>query len=82
MLAIAFAIPLMIHWIADKPLWILLTYLSLPKAMRVYRDLKQTPGGRALNKTLADTAGVLFLYSLLMAAGFILPRLFATGSIF
>jgi 1,4-dihydroxy-2-naphthoate octaprenyltransferase len=51
----------------------LLVWLSLPEAILLYREFTHTEG-RALNKTLARTARLAFLYALLFSIGMLLFR--------
>jgi len=54
-------------------LWILLTGLSMPIALRLVRVV-QTESGRALNAALADTARLEFIFAVLFALGLIVAR--------
>lgn len=74
MLGIAYLTPLILFLIMGWQPWILLTYLTLPSAVKTYRELHTTPDGILLNIQLAKTAQLLFLYSCAMMAGFILSR--------
>ena len=53
--------------------WILLPCLSLPLAIQLNRIVWQTQGGRALNQTLAGTAKLTLVFSVLLSIGLILP---------
>jgi 1,4-dihydroxy-2-naphthoate octaprenyltransferase len=46
----------------------LLGWLSIPRAVRLYQEFKQTEG-RALNKTLGGTAQLALIFSVLLAVG-------------
>ncbi|NPV77158.1 MAG: 1,4-dihydroxy-2-naphthoate polyprenyltransferase [Anaerolineae bacterium] len=74
MLGIAYLMPLALFLVMDWQPWILLTYLTLPAAIKAYLELHKTPDGKLLNVQLAKTARLLFLYSLAMAGGFVLSR--------
>lgn len=53
--------------------WTLLTWLTLPLAVRLVRQTRQEVG-RALNKTLGGTAQLELLFSILFAIGILLSR--------
>jgi len=74
MMGIAYLTPLALCLIMGWQPWILLTYLTLPAAVKTYKELRKTPDGKLLNIQLAKTAQLLFLYSLAMAVGFMLSR--------
>lgn len=74
MLGVAYLTPLALFLIMGWQPCILLTYLTLPTAVKTYKELRKTPDGKLLNIQLAKTAQMLFLYSLAMAAGFMLSR--------
>jgi len=71
LLAVAFVVPLLLAISGRFALWILLPWLTLPLAEGLVRAIygKQ---GRALNATLADTARLSLLFSLLFAVGILL----------
>jgi 1,4-dihydroxy-2-naphthoate octaprenyltransferase len=54
--------------------WALLTWLSLPMVQALIRVVYRERG-RPLNKALAATGQLDLLFSLLMAAGFVIARL-------
>jgi 1,4-dihydroxy-2-naphthoate octaprenyltransferase len=56
------------------PMWMLLTWLSIPLAVRWAR-LVWTQPGRILNQALAGTGQMELVYGLLFAAGLIFARL-------
>lgn len=56
--------------------WILLCWLSIPKAIPLVRQI-YTESGRALNRTLAGTGQLELLYCLLMALGLALAKFLA-----
>ena len=56
--------------------WVLLACLSFPMAFSLNRKIRQTSGGRVLNQTLAQTAKLALVFSVLLAVGLILPTLF------
>ena len=49
----------------------LLTWLSIPQAIRLYREFSQN-SGRQLNKTLAGTAQLALVYAVLFSLGIII----------
>ena len=67
-LMIAYLTPLGLWSFGLAPMGGLLAWLSLPQAVMVYREFSQTEG-RALNKTLGDTAQLALVYALLFALG-------------
>ncbi len=68
-LALAYAMPLLLAW--RRGGWLLLPLLTLPLAWRAAREL-QTRDGRALNQTLAGTARLSLLFSVLLALGLVI----------
>lgn len=70
LLAAAFLLPA-IAWLRGwAPPGVLLSWLAIPMALRLIRELSGEVG-RALNKVLAHTARFVFLHGLLLAAGFL-----------
>ncbi len=65
---------LMILWGAAS-LWVGLTWLSIPLAVTLWRQITHQHG-RALNATLAGTARLELIYALLFSAGMVVGRLF------
>ncbi|NPV56057.1 MAG: 1,4-dihydroxy-2-naphthoate polyprenyltransferase [Anaerolineae bacterium] len=74
MLAIAYLVPLAMFFILHLQPWVLVTYLTLPVAIKNFRELKRTPDGKLLNLQLAKTAQMVFVYSAVMTGGFLLGR--------
>jgi 1,4-dihydroxy-2-naphthoate octaprenyltransferase len=68
MLLVAYIVPVLMT--SMHSLWILLPLVSSPLAVSLVRDMA-TLEGRALNKTLAGTARLSLIFSLLLAAGLI-----------
>lgn len=68
MLLVAYVVPVMMT--SMQSWWILLPLLSSPLAVSLVQDMA-TLEGRALNKTLAGTARLSLIFSLLLAAGLI-----------
>lgn len=73
MQAAAFLIPVG-AWLtgAGSP-WVLLSWLSLPLAIRLARRFHAAPAGKGLNMILAQTAQFVLVYSALLAIGFVFP---------
>lgn len=70
----AYAMPA-IFWLDGKTsVWILLPILSLPLAIRLNRIVWKTQGGPVLNHTLAGTAKLALVFSVLLAIGLILSK--------
>lgn len=68
----AYLVPLGL-WAAGLCSWGgLLTWLSIPQAVSMYREFSKTEG-RALNRTLGGTAQLALIFSILFAAGFLIP---------
>ncbi len=62
-------------WLGGEvPVWVLLTWLSLPLVQALMRVVYKERG-RPLNKALAGTGQLDLLFSVLMAAGFVIARL-------
>ena len=53
-------------------IWVLLPFVSAPLAWRLVQVIWRTTGGSMLNQTLASTAKLAFIYSLLLATGIVL----------
>lgn len=72
LLAVAYAVPLLM-WLAGwTPAWVLLPWLTVPLAWRLVRTIFQTTAGPPLNKALAGTANLDLAFSLLFAIGLVL----------
>jgi 1,4-dihydroxy-2-naphthoate octaprenyltransferase len=72
LLAVAFAAPPLLWLLESAGAWVLLAWLTAPLAVQLVRTLLRATDGPTLNRTLAGTARLGLLYSLLMAAGIIL----------
>ena len=57
---------------AGRSAWVLLPLLTLPRALSLYRRVRGEVLGPPLNAALAGTAQLGFLFSLLLAAGWLL----------
>lgn len=73
LLGISYLIPLLMWWVGLADSWILLSWLSLPIALPLIKDVR-TKKGRPLNDTLAGTARLQLFFSLLFAAGNLLGK--------
>ena len=71
---IAYLVPIALFFVMGFQPWILVTYLTLPAAIRDYQNFRKTPSGKELNLQLGKTGQLLFFYGLAMTAGFILAR--------
>jgi 1,4-dihydroxy-2-naphthoate octaprenyltransferase len=72
LLALAYVIPALL-WLAGwAPPWVLLPWLTAPLAARLIRTILQTTEGPPLNQTLAGTANLDLLFSILFALGLVL----------
>jgi 1,4-dihydroxy-2-naphthoate octaprenyltransferase len=74
----AYLIPVYVWGTGITSLWGLITWVSLPIAIRWARFVTQK-SGRALNQALAGTGQVELIYALLYTLGMILSGLTATG---
>jgi len=58
--------------LTERSAWVLLPLLTLPRALSLYRTLRDEVGGPPLNAALAGTAQLGFLFCLLLAVGWLL----------
>lgn len=72
MLVMAYLCPVVLLALGWAELPVLISWLSLPLALVLMRDLHIMQPGRAMNVLLARTANQLLLYSLLLGVGFAL----------
>ncbi len=72
MLAVAFAVPLVVAGAGGLSWWLALTALAWPLAPPLIRTVRTSTDGPALNGALAATGRLLGVYSLLLAAGVLL----------
>jgi 1,4-dihydroxy-2-naphthoate octaprenyltransferase len=70
----AYLIPLVMGLIGVSSFWVLLSWLSVPTAIKLMRTMI-TVKGRALNKTLAGTGQLELLYGVLFGLGLVLTHL-------
>jgi 1,4-dihydroxy-2-naphthoate octaprenyltransferase len=71
LIAVAYLVPPLLWLVGGLAPWALLPWLTLPLAVRLVRQTRQETG-RALNKTLAGTAQLELLFSILFAIGILL----------
>ena len=71
-LGIAYAIPVILWLSGRSSAWVLLPVFSLPLAISLTRRIWKSAGGPALNQTLANTAKLTLVYSMLLSIGLIL----------
>ena len=69
LLSAAYMAPVLLLLSGETDLWILLTFLSIPFCFFPLKDMLGELSGPALNRTLAKTAGLTLVYSLLFSAG-------------
>jgi len=72
LLAFAFLLPPVMWLLEDAGPWVLATWLTAPLAVQLVRTLATVTDGPTLNRTLAGTARLGLLFSLLLAAGIVL----------
>jgi 1,4-dihydroxy-2-naphthoate octaprenyltransferase len=75
LLVIAYLTPLWLWLGQSQSIWVLLPWLSLPLALPLLRAVFTTQG-KALNATLAGTARLSLVFSLLLAVGFLVAALY------
>jgi 1,4-dihydroxy-2-naphthoate octaprenyltransferase len=71
LLAFSLAVPLIIWLTNQVSAWILLSWLSFPFALPLIHDIR-TKKGAPLNATLARTARLLLVFSILFSAGYLI----------
>jgi len=72
LLVTAYAVPVLL-WLTEwARAWVLLTWLTLPLALRLVRVVQQPSDGPALNKALAGTANLGLMFSALFGLGLLL----------
>lgn len=72
LLALAFVLPVVMWLMENAGVWVMLSWLTLPLAVQLVQTLRSATDGPTLNKTLAGTARLGLLFSLLLAAGIVL----------
>lgn len=71
LLVASFAVPLLMWLQHLASAWVLCTWLALPFTLSLLQDMK-TKKGRPLNATLAGTARLSLIFSILFAVGYLL----------
>lgn len=69
LLALAYAVPVLLWWVGHASVWALLPCLTLPVAVALFRRFQGARDGPAFNRALADTARLHALFGVLLAAG-------------
>ncbi len=69
LLVVAYLSPLCLIAVFGRSPWLLLTWVTAPRALRLYGVIRTNEAGPALNEALAGTAQLCFLFSLLLAIG-------------
>ncbi len=72
LLAVAFAVPMVLWATGLASTWVLLPWLTIPLAVRLVRAICRTVDGTPLNKALAGTANLDLLFSILFSIGIVL----------
>ena len=73
LLILAYAIPLGLAMGGLFSFWVMLTWLSIPLAVSLWGQMWREKG-RALNATLAGTARLELVYSVLLSVGLVIQR--------
>jgi 1,4-dihydroxy-2-naphthoate octaprenyltransferase len=72
LLVLAYAVPPLLWILFDFGPWVLLPWATIPLAVQLWRTLRSATDGPTLNKTLAGTARLGLIFSLLFALGIVL----------
>jgi 1,4-dihydroxy-2-naphthoate octaprenyltransferase len=72
LLVFAFTLPAVMWLLQGAGVWVMLSWLTLPLAVQLVQTLRRATDGPTLNQTLAGTARLGLLFSLLLAAGVVL----------
>ncbi|MCB0209892.1 MAG: 1,4-dihydroxy-2-naphthoate polyprenyltransferase [Anaerolineae bacterium] len=75
LLGLSYIIPPLMWLLGLAPIWVLLTWLSIPM-IKPLHHLIMHEKGRPLNMALAGTARLELVYSVLLSLGFVLGRIF------
>jgi 1,4-dihydroxy-2-naphthoate octaprenyltransferase len=75
LLVIAYLVPVLMVLLKVAGPWVLLAWISIPKALAVLRVVLEQEG-RVLNTALAGTAQLALIYSLALSLGLVADRLF------
>lgn len=73
LMVVAYLTPLLLWLSGALTVWVLLSWLTLPLAVRLVQQTRQEQG-RALNRMLGGTAQLELLFSILLALGIVLSR--------
>jgi 1,4-dihydroxy-2-naphthoate octaprenyltransferase len=76
LLIVSYAVPLLMWFIGGSSSWVMLTWLSLPLAISLWRQILREKG-RALNVALAGTARLELVYGVLFSVGLVIGRFFS-----
>ena len=68
LLALSYLLPLCLFLLNHASAWVFLPWLSLPLALKLWRGVR-TLEGRSLNAVLKATAGLVFVFSVLLSVG-------------
>ena len=71
-LVLAYGTPLVLWLAGQLSAWVLLTWLSLPLAVKLVRTLYRSTSGPVMNEALAGTARLDLVFSLLFTVGLVL----------
>lgn len=69
LLGLAYLLPILLWWLRGGWPWPLLSWLTLPLDLQLVRTLRQASTGAVYNQTLAGTARLSLLFSILFAIG-------------
>lgn len=72
LLALAYAVPAVLAASRLSSPWVLLSWLTVPLAVRLSRTIARETSGAALNPCLGRTAGLLVAFGALFSAGLLL----------
>lgn len=72
LLAVAYLVPTTLWATGQFSIWVLLVWLTLPLSVRLVRTLPDSNDGPLMNKTLAGTAQLALLFSILFSLGLII----------
>ena len=75
-MAVAYLTPIALWLGFSYSFWVLLPWVTVPLALKLVQTLAVATDGPTLNMTLAGTARLSLLFSLLLAAGILLSTWF------
>lgn len=76
LLMVAYLVPLALWLLFGFSFWVLAAWLTVPLAVKLARTLAVAVDGPTLNKSLAGTARLALLFSLVLSAGIVLAAFF------